>query len=559
MNQGSRTTLIRPRRGAVPLAHVSVDVAALTDVGRSRERNEDNVHVQYGRSADVQQRGLLCVVADGMGGHQAGDVASRIAVETITAHYYGTPADVISEALENALHAANRAIWEQSQSLAQRGMGSTATAVVLYGNDLILAHVGDSRAYLIRDGEIRQVTQDHTWVQLQVEHGAISMAEALAHPDRNVLLRGLGQRPTVDVDVGHVPLRGGDTVLLCSDGLTAVVDPREIVQYAGRFTPQAAVQGLIALANERGGPDNVTVAMLRVPVAPVAARQPRALPTWSILAVVGLLVVALFAAVRTTWAPATSPRATADATMTGSPVAPFATQTLLPTVVGAAAVGSPPGGSPVTNSPAPTLSASLVPQGAVICPPFGPDSGARLTETNDGVAGPDDLWVRVGPGQRADVAIAKALPPNTPLQVLDAGSITVDAVVWKCVAYRGESTALGWVAEVHLKPAAEQSGQQRDTDAVAAAGASRDEFRPTPVPSSTPEPQPTAIVRPPAAAVAAPARLPTPRPMVRQVAPPLPPPSAPLPTAPPPKPTSAAVISGQGVAAPPSVVPAEVP
>jgi protein phosphatase len=204
------------------------------------------------------------LVADGMGGHSAGEVASQTAVETITRSYYDYQGST-RDALEAAFHEANRAINKLSQkdeSLV--GMGTTCTAFVLQNGSALAAHVGDSRLYMIRNGQIYVMTEDHSAVMEMVKRGWISLEEARHHPEKNVILRALGSHPEVEVTIwaSPLPVRAGDRFVLCSDGLYDLVEDEEIKQVALASAPAAACDNLIDLAKRRGGHDNITVGIV---------------------------------------------------------------------------------------------------------------------------------------------------------------------------------------------------------------------------------------------------------------------------------------------------------
>jgi PPM family protein phosphatase len=228
---------------------VKVVAAAATDIGQVRDGNEDTYVVDE----------PLFALADGMGGHRGGDVASRIAIDTLERLFptgEGTLAELVREA--------NRAVFERSMTdRAVSGMGTTLTAAVLEGSRVHLAHVGDSRAYLLRDGELRQVTEDHTLVQRMVAEGELTPAEAEVHPHRNILIRSVGVDANVEVDESELEPRPGDRLLICSDGLHDMLPNRHIAQIlTAEPDPHAAVRRLIADANEAGGIDNITVILL---------------------------------------------------------------------------------------------------------------------------------------------------------------------------------------------------------------------------------------------------------------------------------------------------------
>ncbi|MBA3691107.1 MAG: Stp1/IreP family PP2C-type Ser/Thr phosphatase [Actinobacteria bacterium] len=224
-----------------------------TDIGRVRERNDDSYLVEE----------PLFAVADGMGGHKGGDVASQLALETLEAGFREQ-----GGGLAQLIRDANVAVLERSRSdSAVRGMGTTLTAVVMKGTSALFAHVGDSRAYLLRAGDLRQLTEDHTLVARMVRSGEISAAEAEVHPHRSVLTRALGTEADVDVDEFDVALTDGDRLLLCSDGLTGMVTEEQIVAILSAAPdPQDAADRLVRAANRAGGVDNITVMVLDVEV-----------------------------------------------------------------------------------------------------------------------------------------------------------------------------------------------------------------------------------------------------------------------------------------------------
>ena len=225
-----------------------------TDTGRQRRANEDS----------LLTRSPLFVVADGMGGAQAGEVASRIAVE---AFQHGLrDASEPEVAMAGLALAANSRIHERSHSHAeQAGMGTTLTAVYVGEEDVSIAHVGDSRAYCLRDGELARLTEDHSLVDELMRQGRLTPEEAVEHPQRSVITRALGPEGTVDVDTRSFRARAGDVYLLCSDGLTTMVAEEQIAAIL-RSNPRLrdAGEALIAAANEAGGRDNITVVLLRL-------------------------------------------------------------------------------------------------------------------------------------------------------------------------------------------------------------------------------------------------------------------------------------------------------
>jgi serine/threonine protein phosphatase PrpC len=234
---------------------VNARVGATTDTGRVREANEDSFLVEA----------PLFAVADGMGGHLAGDVASRTAVETITTRAeQDSPGDTGS--LARLVREANHEIWKKAQSDASlHGMGTTCTLAMLDDASLHIAHVGDSRAYLLRDGDLSQITEDHTLVGRMVREGKLRPEEAERHPQRSIVTRALGVDPDVEVDTQTIELREGDRILLCSDGLSSMVDQDSIAEVLNdRADPQDASELLVQLANDAGGEDNITAVVIEV-------------------------------------------------------------------------------------------------------------------------------------------------------------------------------------------------------------------------------------------------------------------------------------------------------
>jgi PPM family protein phosphatase len=240
----------------------AAETVAKTDTGLQRRDNEDSA---YARSP-------VFVVADGMGGAQAGEVASRIAVETFE---QGLPEDGSpEERLASRAREANKRIHELSRTEPERaGMGTTLTAAYVDRDDLSIAHVGDSRAYLFRDGALERLTQDHSLVDELVRRGKLTEEQAAEHPQRSIITRALGPEADVAVDTWTYPLRAGDIVLLCSDGLTSMISDERVAEVLARSTGlEEAAQGLIDEANHAGGRDNITVVLFRLEdVGPDAA------------------------------------------------------------------------------------------------------------------------------------------------------------------------------------------------------------------------------------------------------------------------------------------------
>jgi len=257
-----------------------IEVSMQSDVGCQRTNNEDSFG--YWEPEDDRQflrKGRLAVVADGMGGYEGGQEASRLAVETLLAMYRDFGGDDPQQALVEALQAAHEQVRQYSFAHPElRGMGTTCTAAAIVrgperGADgdaqydaLYYVHVGDTRLYLIRDGRIRQVTRDHSYVGRLVEAGIISPEEAEHHPQRNILTAALGTNPDLIMDSPGYPepLRAKDVLLICTDGLWGQVRDAEILEVVENKNAEQAARELIALARERGGPDNITVEILRL-------------------------------------------------------------------------------------------------------------------------------------------------------------------------------------------------------------------------------------------------------------------------------------------------------
>ena len=253
--------------GSTQVGRFVVSASLITDCGCVRDLNEDCCQVVHPADRGVLDRkGVLIVVADGMGGCQAGEVASRIAVETVARSYYASAGEPRT-ALADALQEANREIHQFSllrQEL--NGMGTTCTALVIHGGVAHSAHVGDSRLYLVRSSAIYQLTEDHSVVTQLVKQGRITSAAARRHSDRNIILRCLGSRATVEVATWEqaMPVRAGDSFVLCSDGLHDAVSDEEIRTATESGDAATACECLVAMARERGGHDNITVAIARV-------------------------------------------------------------------------------------------------------------------------------------------------------------------------------------------------------------------------------------------------------------------------------------------------------
>src|SRR5208337_4017199 len=245
-----------------------IEAASLTDVGRQRSNNEDSyLYWEPSSDEDFRRKGRLAVVADGMGGYEGGQEASRLAVETVRSIYdnaFGAdPQATLIEAFASAHQNIQRFATEHPQFY---GMGTTCTAVSIVGRQLCFAHVGDSRLYLIRGETITRLTRDHSYVGRLVESGIVRSEDAESHPQRHILTAALGsgREVTPHVPEHPVPLEQGDSLLLCTDGLWGLVGDPELSQIVRSNAPAEACQKLVNMALERGGPDNITLLVLRI-------------------------------------------------------------------------------------------------------------------------------------------------------------------------------------------------------------------------------------------------------------------------------------------------------
>lgn len=370
---------------------LQISVKEGTDVGKVRDHNEDFVLIPVPGEAEHKAKGQLFIVADGMGGYQAGEVASEMAARTVAQQYYADPSEDPSTRLRNAVQAANAEVHRQAQgNTAHIGMGTTIVATALVGRKAYIASVGDSRAYVIHNGKLDQITQDHSFVGEQVRAGILTKEQARSHPQRNVITRALGSQPTVTVDTFSGELTEGDSLVLCTDGLSGHVPDDAIRETVLQHPPDRAVQKLIQMAKDDGGTDNITVIVLHVeppatvkmkavpavdstalkPPAPSgkpAATKP-SIPTakrsFSLIWVIGgvalvlgaLVIVGVSMLVFNRW-PGGSPTATPT-------VAPPSPAPQIPTALPGAAIATPSEPSPtqVTATPRATFTATHTPR-----------------------------------------------------------------------------------------------------------------------------------------------------------------------------------------------------
>jgi serine/threonine protein phosphatase PrpC len=298
--------------------HAHLHVAALTHPGMAGRDNEDRLAVSsYRIGENDATHSVFAIVSDGIGGHRAGEVAAEMAVENISHMVAQSDASRPVEILDNAIQVTSDAIAAKAKDNTQRlGMGTTCACAWVIGNQLFTASVGDSRIYLLRQAGLTQLTVDHTWVQEAVEKGILDPKDARNHPNVHVIRRYLGSSKTPQADIrlrlatdetdtesrSHQGLRllPGDLLLLCTDGLTDVVENAEIIQAARGLDLQAAVQALVDLACARNGKDNITVVMMLVPSGEMGIQKDLQINQkvgkygqWVLLGLAGLILLAL--------------------------------------------------------------------------------------------------------------------------------------------------------------------------------------------------------------------------------------------------------------------------
>lgn len=261
---------VEKREGGPSPSRVKMIVSAMTDVGRARETNEDAFTimdlasgkkidaVREDHTVDVQERGVLLALSDGMGGAEAGEVASALVLESLQKALEREAKGAIHEQLEAAVQRANRNVFFEAKLENRQGMGATLVALFIRGDEAYVAEVGDSRGYLLRKGRLRQITRDQSLVQLLVDQGVMTPDEARASPSKNVILQAMGLAKDVRVAIARLRLRQGDRFVLCSDGITNPVSDPELQKILTESEPRAACETMIALANDRGGDDNQT-------------------------------------------------------------------------------------------------------------------------------------------------------------------------------------------------------------------------------------------------------------------------------------------------------------
>ncbi len=256
------------RQSGYVLARPGIEVANQTDVGCRRENNEDALsYWEPEAESDFQRIGRLAVIADGMGGYEGGQEASRLAVETVLQVYGHEPSSDPGAALvKGFLEAHDRIRRYADEHPELQGMGTTCTALALQGHKLFVVHIGDSRLYLMRKGTIQRLTHDHSYVGRLVESGILRSEEAESHPQRHILTAALGAGTELSPDAFTEPLQveAGDSLVLCTDGLWSQVTEKELLGVVSSHRPADACSELVRIARDRGGPDNITLQILLV-------------------------------------------------------------------------------------------------------------------------------------------------------------------------------------------------------------------------------------------------------------------------------------------------------
>ncbi len=303
----------------IPYEKTLLVSAASTHPGKRRPNNEDRYHLGTYLVEVDNTVVTLAMVADGIGGHQAGEVAAQLTIDTLVQRLLSFQGGDPQPQIQSAIIEAGRVVSAAAHAQKERsGMGSTVVLAMVVGSQLYTAHVGDSRIYLVRSGRLQQITIDHTWVQEAIEYDIIGPDEARGHPHAHILRRHIGgdQLPEPDSRMRlkdgesdrqglanqGVALRRGDRVLLCSDGLTDLVEDQEIYRGLTAFKPAEGVEFLTELALERGGDDNITIVILAVPssrsIKPRRVRRYRRLNTFAaILGLISLIVIGVFATI----------------------------------------------------------------------------------------------------------------------------------------------------------------------------------------------------------------------------------------------------------------------
>ncbi len=425
--------------------HILYSVQTRTHPGKVRANNQDDFGTilewreRLGlTNADLQARGHLFAVADGMGGHAAGEVASRLAIDALFREYYTAPWRDPKANLIAAIAAANQRIFSQAATNAEMsGMGTTLVAALYLPEQWLIANVGDSRAYLFRNGRIKQVTQDHSWVAEQARSGILSAEEAAHHPLRNVITRSLGNEERVQPDIYELNARPEDILLLCSDGLSNLVSEKDMTGILKSYPLDDAAEKLLALALERGAPDNVTLVLVQL----VGGKQRRSRSVLPWLALAATLIAIggfVFWNYTDLFKPAMQstpgrPLAPTIATFTPLPKTPMVSPTggsaatVTPTLPLAPQEGNgtPQVGASIAQSPLPTPEARILADPVVIAPIAEIESAVDQMVF---VEGP--VRVRSGGGMADMELVHYGLAQSAPFTYTTAISMTVLGTTW---------------------------------------------------------------------------------------------------------------------------------
>jgi PPM family protein phosphatase len=260
---GNKNKPVAEERSSDSIEPGDIKAVVVTDLGNIRTNNEDNgLFFKIADENILREKGYMLIVADGMGGHNAGEVASRMATDIICREYYNQNNSSIEKNLEKALTLANKTIFEKASSQsAFQGMGTTCTVLVVINQTVYYAHVGDSRAYIQKGDSIMQITEDHTYVQQLVNSGDITAAEAAVHPKRNILTNAMGTKAELRIDTGKskYSFENNDRLLLCSDGLYDYLNDEELNKILIKNELKTAASTMVGQAKVRGGHDNITV------------------------------------------------------------------------------------------------------------------------------------------------------------------------------------------------------------------------------------------------------------------------------------------------------------
>lgn len=254
------------KKGIMPSCELSISVAGRTDLGLVRENNEDKFEIFEPDEPEILAiKGSLYAVADGMGGHAAGQIASEIALKTVVKSYYGDTSDDVEASIVRSFKRANTYVHDSAQTIGGRsGMGTTCTTLIIRNDKMFMAHVGDSRLYRVRDGFITQMSEDHSWVAEQVRLGLLTETEAAFSPFRNVITRSIGSTMDVEVDFLTDTVQSQDVYVICSDGLSGYVSDGLIQETVQKWSPALAALKLVDCAYDGGGGDNITVVVVKV-------------------------------------------------------------------------------------------------------------------------------------------------------------------------------------------------------------------------------------------------------------------------------------------------------